>query len=433
MVSRTDSTWGRAGPSAIPTGAQAESSTAAPDPNEQTNPRRSPGKNSRGIENSIQAAMTRSTSRGSEDKAPEAPNEVKRGSESSAPAVPGHFSTRYVRVDNKYHFPNGELAITDHGNRLSTPLENSEVIADLIDTAKLRGWTIEISGTKSFKAEVWQRANLQGVAVRGYQASKLEQALLERRLGPNREPSSGRDPPSARDADPSARPVARASAEEAARAAARQSEQIPVKDGVYIGRLIKRAPAPYRHDPNENPSYYLTLQTGDREWKLWGKDLERAMNDSLSKAKVGDEISARFLGSEPVTVTRPVRDEHGQVVRETVIQTHLNRWSIETTAFLRERAELAKVVRDAAMTPEAAVRRHPLLKGTYTDLRVAELKAQQQYQDPADQQRFLATTRERLARSVERGEPLPVTRVQPRAQTRNSRQERDLVQERVLG
>jgi hypothetical protein len=213
-----------------------------------------------------------------------------------------------------------------------------------------------------------------------------------------------------------------------------------VKDSVYTGRLVKRARGPDPHDPNEDLSYYVTLQTRDREdmlWRedLWGKDLERAINQSLSKVKVGDEVSARFLGSEPVTLTRPVRNAQNQVVREALIQTHVNRWSVETTEFLRERVELAKLVRDDQVTREAAVRRHPLLAGTYTELRVAELKAKEQYKDAADQQRFVASTRERLARSIERGEPLPATRVHARSQTRgpNSRPERDLVQERALG
>jgi hypothetical protein len=438
VVSRTDSTRGAAGPTAVPIGAQAESSTAAPDNKEKASPRRpTGGKRSRGIENSIQAALERSPPRGAADKKSEPPNEVKRRDESSAQAIPGHFATRYVQVGNKYHFANGELAITDHGNRLSTPLENSEVIADLIETAKLRGWTIEISGTKAFKAEVWQQANLEGVAVRGYHASKLEEALLERRMGKDREAPGGRDGEPPRGLDPSARPSGRASAtEEAVRESAREAEHVPVKDGVYTGRLIKRAAAPYRHDPNENLSYYVTLQpSGRNSFLLWGQDLERAINESLSKVKVGDEVSARFLGSEPVTVTRPVRDEHGQVVREALIETHRNRWSVETTEFLRERSELAKLVRDEGITKEAAVRKHPLLAGVYTELHAAKLKAKEQYQDPADQQRFVASTRERLAQSIERGERLPATRVQTRAQTRgpSSRQERDLVQERVLG
>jgi hypothetical protein len=206
-----------------------------------------------------------------------------------------------------------------------------------------------------------------------------------------------------------------------------------VKDGVYTGRLVKSAPSPYRNDPNENLSYYVTLQTRDRELVLWGKDLERAISESLSKVKVGDEISARFLGSEPVTITRPVRDAQGQVIRETLVQTHFNRWSVENTEFLRERAELAKVVRDNTISKEAAVRRNPALAGTYTELHTARLKAKQQFKAPSDQERFVASTRERLAAEIERGERLPATRVPARAARRTPPQDRDLVQERVLG
>jgi hypothetical protein len=432
VVSRTDSTRGAAGPTPVPIGAQADSRPAAPDPKKKTS-RPAPGKTSRGIENSIQAARERSPPRSTVNKNADAPNEIKRRSESSSQAIPDHFSTRYVRVDNKYHFPNGELAITDHGDRLSTPLENSEVIADLIETAKLRGWTIEIAGTKTFKAEVWQQANLAGVAVRGYQATKLEQAMLDRRTGKDRGPPGGRDTRDPRDADSGARPESRAAADDAARESARQSDQVPVKDGVYTGRLVKRGNTHYLNDPNENLSDYVTLRAGATELVLWGVDFDRAIRESLSKVKVGDEVSARFLGSEPVTVSRPVRDAQGEVVRETLVQRHRNRWSVETTEFLRERVELAKVVRDDTISKEAAVRRNPALAGTYTELHTARLKAKQQFKAPADQERFVASTRERLAAEIERGERLPATRVPARAARRTPPQDRDLVQERVLG
>jgi hypothetical protein len=82
----------------------------------------------------------------------------------------------------------------------------------------------------------------------------------------------------------------------------------------------------------------------------------------------------------------------------------------------------------------AAVRRYPLLAGTYTELHAMELTPKEQHKDPADQQRFVTNSREQLARAIERGEPLTATRVPARDQMRasNSRQERDLVQEWAL-
>jgi hypothetical protein len=137
----------------------------------------------------------------------------------------------------------------------------------------------------------------------------------------------------------------------------------------------------------------------------------------------------------PTVRSRPVLDGKGGVVREERLDANLTRWSVETTEFLRERAALAKAVRDSAVTKEAAVRQYPALAGTYTELHAAELKAIQQFKAAADRARFVARTREKLAGDIERGEPLPVTRVKPREQTRsgNPPKARDLVQERVLG
>ncbi len=102
-------------------------------------------------------------------------------SESDPRAVPEHISARYVKVGNEYHFPNGDLAFADRGVRLSTRLENSEVIRDLVTIAKERGWTeIAITGTERFRKEAWQQAKLSGLAVRGYRPSDLERAQLAR-------------------------------------------------------------------------------------------------------------------------------------------------------------------------------------------------------------------------------------------------------------
>jgi hypothetical protein len=144
-------------------------------------------------------------------------------------------------------------------------------------------------------------------------------------------------------------------------------------------------------------------------------------------------VTVRFVGSEPVVITRPVRNAAGQVIREERIQGHLNRWSVENTEFLRERAELARAVRDVDLAKEDAVRKYPSLAGVYTALHVAELKAIQQFKVAEDRARFLAQARERFAADIERGEPLPVTRAKPRAPTQsNTPAPRDLVQERTL-
>src|SRR5687767_6229572 len=42
--------------------------------------------------------------------------------------IPDQVRQRFVQVGNKYHFPDGTRAFTDHGKRLTSPSENTEVI-----------------------------------------------------------------------------------------------------------------------------------------------------------------------------------------------------------------------------------------------------------------------------------------------------------------
>jgi hypothetical protein len=430
MATKSDITWKDVSP--VPQGAKAE---ATP---EVRNARSKPAGPSqrdrnRNVENAIEPALERPKDRQSSEKDKETPNEVKRVTNSSSQAMPGHIATRYVRVDNKYHFPNnGAPAFTDKATKLTTRLENTEVIADLVEIAKERGWTnIAISGTKTFKAEAWQQANLAGLAVRGYRPSKLEEAMLERRGGRDVAPEPGR----ASEASPGDRPPERSAPPNApqARESASQSDHVPVKDGVYTGKLLERGRARSPDDPTGNPVPFIKIKTGRTEQLLWGDDLERALTQSKSRVAIGQEVTARFVG--PTVRSRPVLDGSGSVVREERVDPNLTRWSVETTEFLRERTALAKAVRDSAVTKEAAVRQYPALAGTYTELHAAELKAIQQFKGAEDRARFVARMREMLAKGIERGEPLPVTRVKPRAQTQlsNPPKARDLVQERVLG
>jgi hypothetical protein len=103
--------------------------------------------------------------------------------------MPEHIQTRYLQVGEKYHFADGKLAFRDRGHRLSTPLENTEVIQDPI--AQERGWNqISISGTDRFRKEAYQQARLAGLEVPGYCPSELERKQLAHRMGLAR----GRDP-----------------------------------------------------------------------------------------------------------------------------------------------------------------------------------------------------------------------------------------------
>ena len=128
-------------------------------------------------------------------------------------AVPEHINTRYIQVGNQYHFTNGDLAFKDRGSRLSTRLENTEVIRDLVAIAKEREWNdIALSGTERFRREAWREAELAGLSVRGYRPSELERAQLARLIARERE--AGREPSLRPSAAPSERATTRPTATE---------------------------------------------------------------------------------------------------------------------------------------------------------------------------------------------------------------------------
>jgi len=367
-------------------------------------------------ENTIRARRARMRVTPPQTAKPTPSNGERNAPETDSRAVPDHINARYVKVGSKYHFTNGDLAFRDRGRRLSTQLENTAVIRDLVAIAKERGWNdIALGGTERFRKEAWQQARLAGLTVRGYRPSELDRAQLVRLIG--RERDEGRDSPSPQSTAPSERPRTQATAaEDAVRAENRSATQAP--DRVHVGRLIDHGAANYQHDARADLSYFVKLDTPDGERTLWGKDLERAVAQSLSRAKPGAEVLVRQLGAKPVTIIRPVRDEEGRIVERTKIQTHLNRWSVERVDFLQERAEVAQIVRDPSIDAKTAAAKRPELAGTYTELHAAKLIAQELYAHPADRERFITRVRAAIADEIERGEPLSAPRIRTPAPSR---------------
>ena len=360
-------------------------------------------------ENSIRARRVRIRSTPPPGAKPTPANGERPVPDTDSRVVPEHVSARYVKVGDKYHFANGDLAFKDRGRRLITALENTEVIRDLLAIAKERGWnSIALGGTERFRKEAWQQARLAGLSVRGYRPSELERAQLVRLIG--RERDERRDSSLPPNEAPSERPrTSPTAAEDAARAEARRSVQAP--DRVHSGRFIDHGAANYQFDARADLSYFVKIDTPDGERTLWGKDLERAVAQSLSRATPGNEVTVRQLGAKPVTVLRSVRDEEGRIVERTQVQTHLNRWSVERTDFLRERAEVAQIVRDPSIDAKSAAAKRPELAGTYTELHAAKLIAQELFAHPADRERFITRVREAIADEIERGEPLSAPRI----------------------
>jgi hypothetical protein len=274
-------------------------------------------------------------------------------SDSDPWTVPSSVLNRFVQEGNRFYFPDGHEAFQDRGRRLTTTSENTQVVHSLIEIARSRGWSeVSVAGSERFRGEAWRQARLAGLSVRGYRPSDEERVQLIRALARNREGTAEANESRTPDPTPPS-----------------ESRTAPESSPQRIqGKLLKHGKDFYRHDPNEQRSYFVRLQTPEGKREIWGKDIERAVTQSLSQPKVGDEVVLHRTGRDPVTVQRQEKDERGEL-RQKEVGAFRNRWGFETREFLDQRRAAADVVRNVSMGPQEAVREHPELAGTYLNLR----------------------------------------------------------------
>ena len=358
-------------------------------------------------ENTVQATRRRRSVPGARPEEPKlstplppAPGAANSSSTATDPwTVPQSVRDRFVQDGNRFYFPDGALAIRDRGRKLATPSENTEVIRSLIEIAQSRRWSeITVSGTERFRQEAWRQGRLGGLSVRGYQASDEERAQLIRALGKSL-PST------------SERPANSDAIQESAAAAQSHTGRQPLRDKPvrFAGRLLEHGADAYRHDPNQQPSYFVKLQTEQGTREFWGKDLERAVVGSLSQPQIGDEVILQRAGRDAVTVRRHTRAEGGPET-ERQVETFRNRWVLEKREFFEQRATAAGVVRQETIEARQAVKSHPELAGAYAALRAAQLVARR-FTESDDRSTFVARVREGLADQIERGGSLPSVKV----------------------
>lgn len=329
--------------------------------------------------------------------------------------VPDEIRERFIGIGSKYYFPDGAAAFTDHGVKLTTQSENTEVIRSLIAIAQAREWgDIKVTGTERFRKEAWFAGRLVGLEVKGYKPTAFEEERIVRAVARRDAGAAGREPngtsPARDDGTASSRvPYAKGGP----RSSGSEQDLGPV-----TGRLVDHGRANYRHNPKEPMSYYVRVETerGDRE--IWGVDLERAFRESLSRPTLGDQVTVRAQGRDPVNVSAIERDSEGRVVGKQEIATHRNRWVVERSDFLAERAAAARTFRDARVKPSDAIKAHPELQGSYLQLQAAKLGAERDIPNPDDRTRFVARARVAIAEAIEGGEPLEPVRLKERSAKR---------------
>lgn len=200
----------------------------------------------------------------------------------------------------------GQVIKTDHNG-------NDLVVKGMVELAIEKGWqTLEVSGTREFKQQVWLEATLRGRPVKGYAPTLEDMERLKERS--EREGLSGNSIKAA---------------SEGHSLHSREEPGVTLKRVEYAKEVLEMGRAPYKHLAGEPESFYIKLTEGNgKTTTVWGKDLERAAHEI--DLKVGDRVrSIERVGAKPVTVTANVRDSNQQVVGIETKETRLNRWAIE--------------------------------------------------------------------------------------------------------
>lgn len=309
--------------------------------------------------------------------------------------VPDAIERRYLRVNNRYFFPDRTLAFIDDGGRIRVQTENREVLHNVVAIAQARGWRIiALKGTETFRQAMWREAALRGIEVRGYEPTEAEILQVQRASKPPTAPED-RDAATVRDG-PGTDPDSTRSTH--------GNRPVRKDPGSSIeGLLLATAAAPYQFDPAQRMSFYATVRTEAGDRTVWGTDLERALAESASQPRIGDQVVLTRHGARPVKVRVADRNAHGELVGEKKVVMQRVRWSIETPGHLRAMERRAMRVRTGEILSDEVQRQHPDLAIAAATLQLAEQYAQRVTSDQGSRQRLVQLIRDRLADALAQG------------------------------
>lgn len=319
--------------------------------------------------------------------------------EDRSKAVPASVTKRFVRVDEKFYFPDETLAFLDKGEALNARAEHKEVVSAIVAIAEARGWDkITVKGSEVFRRAVFMEAAQRGIEVKGYKPSEVERAKLEKSLG------NGASRPAAETRVPENEVIKGIdrNAEKALDNTSHRVEGAEKIDGaplrLHTGLLVAHGKAHYKHDPEESMNYWVTIRQEDgKEETIWGKDLER--NFSENDFKAGEKINVAYMGNIPVKVNAPVRDGNNQVIDHQIIETNRNTWNVSKAEAFRNQSR------------NEAVAKHPDLAPAYGTMAAAKAFAKEKLPSKDSQERFVKAAKEAVAQAIEEGKPVPSAKI----------------------
>jgi hypothetical protein len=186
--------------------------------------------------------------------------------------------------------------------------------------------------------------------------------------------------------------------------------------------LVAAAAAPYQFDPAQRASFYVMVRTETGDRTIWGSDLERALAESASQPRIGDQVVLTQHGTRPVSVRVAARTAEGEPVGEKKIVAQRARWSVETPDHFRKLERRAERVRTGELLSDAALGQHPELITAAASLELAKQYARRVTGDPASQQRLVQLIRERMADALEQGRSIHLPDRRPHPASMRARQ-----------
>jgi hypothetical protein len=258
-----------------------------------------------------------------------------QASESSAPPVapvPAHIAAKYLVKGDIYHFDDQTVAFVDKGTALTVKTHNKAIIQDLMAIAQAREWqAVTVSGTQAFRREAWKGATVAGLSVSGYSPSEIERVAVDRERGRR---AASKPSETVQGATASAREAPESAAP---REPGAQSPDAKRANSVRYGILVAHGEAPYRHDPSQSASYFITLKdAAGQERTSWGVGLRDALLESKTAPAVNDWVGMRRVGSTPVTVVQRSVDEDGEVIAQAIGAKRHN-WEVEKAEYFAHR------------------------------------------------------------------------------------------------
>jgi hypothetical protein len=305
-------------------------------------------------------------------------------------AIPAEVEKIYVRVGEKFYFPKNPrlVAFEDRGNKLETKSDNEQIADSMVRIAYARGWSeIKISGTETFRREVWLKATILGMSVKGYIPTEQDKVALA--IHSRGEATNKIEKDEFRGRENSGR-----------------GEKVVEPEAAL---LISHGAAKFRHDESNNDSYYVTTRGADgSEQTVWGVDLQRAKDES--GVKIGDAVFVNNVGRKNVTVTVPQYDEDGKISGSKEIQTHRNEWNIKMAEAF------------ATQAPAEAVKNYPELAGAVAAVTAIDKKAVADGLSAPQRAIVSARARENAVNSIAKGE-IPNVKIQNQEVERQTEEE----------